>query len=84
VNLNLVHLKIMGKLVGCDLQCINLLHDMKVPSLGITQHYAGEVDRVLDLAIGIRLPLFDDDCHTNHVACSRYVKLQVFVGFRGH
>jgi hypothetical protein len=57
---------------------------MKVPSLGITQHFTDEVNRVLDLAIGVRLPSFDDDCHTNHIACSRYVKLQVFMGFQGH
>jgi hypothetical protein len=57
---------------------------VKILSLGITQHFTDEIDRVLDLAIGIRLPSFDDDRHTNHVACSRYVKLQVFVGFRGH
>jgi hypothetical protein len=57
---------------------------MKISSLGITHHLADEIDRVLDLAVGIQLPLFDNDCHTNHVACSRYVKLQILVGFRGH
>jgi hypothetical protein len=57
---------------------------MKIPSLGITQHFANEIDQVLDLVIGIRLLSFDDDYHSNHVVCSRYVKLQVFVGFRGH
>jgi hypothetical protein len=34
--------------------------------------------------IGVWLPSFDDDCHTNHVVHSLYVKLQVFVGFWGH
>jgi hypothetical protein len=29
-------------------------------------------------------PSFDDDCHTNHVACSQYVKLHVFMSFRDH
>jgi hypothetical protein len=57
---------------------------MKIPSLGITQYFMDEIDWVLDLTIGVRLPSFDDDCHTNHIACSRYVKLQVFMGFRGH
>jgi hypothetical protein len=43
---------------------------MKILSLEITQHFASEIDRVLDLAVGIQLPSFNDDCHTNHVACS--------------
>jgi hypothetical protein len=34
---------------------------MKIPSLGITQ-FADEIERVLDLVIGVRLPSFDDDC----------------------
>jgi hypothetical protein len=57
---------------------------VKILSLGITQHFIDEIDRVLDLADGIRLPSFEDDCRTNHVACSQYIKLQVFKGFRGH
>jgi hypothetical protein len=52
---------------------------VKIPSLGITQHFADEIDWVLDLAVGIRLPSFEDDYRTNHVACSQYVKLQVFM-----
>jgi hypothetical protein len=57
---------------------------MKVPSLGVTKHFSDEVNQALDLMISVRLPSFDDDCCTNHIACSRYVKLQVFVGFRGY
>jgi hypothetical protein len=34
--------------------------------------------------VGIRLPSFDNNCRTDHIAGSRYVNLQVFVGFRGH
>jgi hypothetical protein len=57
---------------------------MKVPSLGITQHFTDEVNRGLDLMIGVLLLSFHDDYHTNHVACSQYVKMQVFVEFWGH
>jgi hypothetical protein len=57
---------------------------VKIPNLGIDQYFADEIDWVLDLAVGIRLPSSDDDCRTNHVACGRYVKLQVFLGFQGH
>jgi hypothetical protein len=46
---------------------------MKIPSFGVTQHFADEVDRILDLAIGVRLPPLNDDCCTNHIGCSRYV-----------
>jgi hypothetical protein len=48
---------------------------MKILSLGITQHFTDEINRVLDLAVGIRLLSFDNDCCTNHVACSQYVQL---------
>jgi hypothetical protein len=34
--------------------------------------------------VSVRLPSFNDDSCTNHIACSRYVELQVFVGFRGY
>jgi hypothetical protein len=27
---------------------------------------------------------FDNDSYSNHIACSRYVELQVFVGFWGY
>jgi hypothetical protein len=57
---------------------------MKLPSLGIAQHFADKIDQVLDLGVGIQLPSFDDDCHTNSISYCQYVKLQVFVGFRGH
>jgi hypothetical protein len=48
---------------------------MKISSLRITQHFIDEIDQVLDLADGIRLPSFDDDYRTNHIAYSRCVKL---------
>jgi hypothetical protein len=38
----------------------------------------------LDLAVSVWLPLFDDDSCTNHIACSRYVELQVFLRFWGY
>jgi hypothetical protein len=41
---------------------------MKILSPGITQYFTNEIDRVLDLVVGIRLPLFEDDYRTNHVA----------------
>jgi hypothetical protein len=56
MNLNPVCLKIMGKLTGYDYQRISELYDMKVPSLGITQHFADEIEWVLDLTIGIDSP----------------------------
>jgi hypothetical protein len=43
---------------------------MKISSLGFTQHFGDEVDRVLDLAVSIKLPSFDNDYHTKHIACS--------------
>jgi hypothetical protein len=43
---------------------------MKILSLGIAQHFANEIDWVLDLAIGVRLSLFDDDYCIDHVARS--------------
>jgi hypothetical protein len=52
-----------------------------MPSFGVTQHFADEVDWILDLAVGVRLPTLDDDSCTNHIACSRYVKLYVFIRF---
>jgi hypothetical protein len=57
---------------------------MKILSLGITQHFTNEVERLLNLAISIGLPSFDDDCYSYHVACSRYVKQEVFVGIRSY
>jgi hypothetical protein len=57
---------------------------VKILSLRITQHFTDEVDRVLNLVVGTRFPSFDDDCRINHVACSQYVKLQIFVGLQSH
>jgi hypothetical protein len=46
---------------------------MKIPSFRVTQHFADEVDWILDLAVGVRPPPLDDDSYTNHIACSGYV-----------
>jgi hypothetical protein len=56
---------------------------MKILSLGVTQHFADEVDWILDLMVSVRLPPFNDYSHTNHIAYCRYVELQVFMGFKG-
>jgi hypothetical protein len=50
----------------------------------MTLHFADEIDQVLDLAVSTRLPSLGDNCCTNHVACSQYIKLQIFMGFQGH
>jgi hypothetical protein len=57
---------------------------MKILSFGVTKHFADEVNWVLDLTIGIQLPPFDDDSCSDHIVYSRYVKLQVFMGFQGY
>jgi hypothetical protein len=57
---------------------------VKILSHGVAQHFADEINWVLDLAIGIWLPLLDNNSYTNHIKCSRYVKLHVFVGFWGY
>jgi hypothetical protein len=57
---------------------------MNIPSFGVTHHFADEVDWILDLTVGVQLPPLDDDSCTNHIACSGYVILHVFVGFRGY
>jgi hypothetical protein len=46
---------------------------MKIPGFGVAQHFANEVDLILDLVVGVLLPLLDDDSCTDHIACSRYV-----------
>jgi hypothetical protein len=46
---------------------------MEISSFGVTQHITDEVDWILDLVIGVRLPLLDDDSCTEYIACSRYV-----------
>jgi hypothetical protein len=57
---------------------------VKILSFGGAQHFADEVNLILDLAVGVRLPLFDDNSCTNHITCSRYMELQVFMGFRSY
>jgi hypothetical protein len=57
---------------------------MKIPSFGVTLHLADEVDQILDFMVSVRLPPFDDDSCTDHIACSRYVEMQVFVGLQGY
>jgi hypothetical protein len=46
---------------------------MKIPCFGVTQQFADEVDWILKLVVGARLPPLDDDICTNHIACSGYV-----------
>jgi hypothetical protein len=46
---------------------------MKIPSFGVTRHFADEVDWILDLVVGVRLPPLDDDSCTDYIACSGYV-----------
>jgi hypothetical protein len=48
---------------------------MEIPSFGVTQHFASEVDWIMDLAVRVRLPLLNDDSCTNHITCSGYVSL---------
>jgi hypothetical protein len=57
---------------------------MKIPCFGVTQHFTDKVDWILDLLVSIQLPPLDDDIRTNHIYCSRYVELQVFMGFLGY
>jgi hypothetical protein len=57
---------------------------VKILSFGVTQHFAYEVNWILDLAVGVWLPLFDDNSCTNHITCSRYVELQVFMGLQSY
>jgi hypothetical protein len=57
---------------------------VKIPSFGVAQHFTDKVNWILQLAVGVRLPPFDDNSCTNHSTCSRYVELQVFVGFQSY
>jgi hypothetical protein len=57
---------------------------VKIPRPGVAQHFTDEIRWVLDVAIGIQLPPLDDNSYIDHITHSRYVKLQVFVGFLGY
>jgi hypothetical protein len=57
---------------------------MKILIFGAAQHFADEVDWILNLLVGIRLPPFNYDSCIDHVTCSRDIELQVFMAFRGH
>jgi hypothetical protein len=57
---------------------------MKIRRLGVAQHFADKVHWVLDLVISIQLRPLDDDSCTDHITHSRYVKLQVLIGFQGY
>jgi hypothetical protein len=48
---------------------------MKILRLRVTQHFTDKVYSVLDLAIGIRLPPFNNNGCTDHITCSRYVEM---------
>jgi hypothetical protein len=39
---------------------------------------------ILNFVVAAQLPSLNYNCCTNHIACSRYVKLESFVGLRGH
>jgi hypothetical protein len=43
---------------------------MKVLSFGITQHFTDEVNWILDLAVGVQLPQFNDDSCTCNIMTS--------------
>jgi hypothetical protein len=43
---------------------------MEIPSFGVTPHFTDKVNQILDLAVGVRLPPFDNNSHTDHVAWS--------------
>jgi hypothetical protein len=47
-------------------------------------YFTNEIDRVLDLVVGTRLPSFHNNHRVDHIAYSRYIELQGFVGFWGH
>jgi hypothetical protein len=57
---------------------------VEIPSFRVAQHFADEVNQILDLAVSAQLPPFDDDSCTNNIICSRYVELQVFKGFQSY
>jgi hypothetical protein len=57
---------------------------MKILRHGVAQHFVDKVNWVLDLAIGIQLPPLDDDSCTDDITRSRYLKMQVFMGFRDY
>jgi hypothetical protein len=43
---------------------------VKVLSFRVTQYFADEINQILDLAVSVQLLPFDDDHHTDHVACT--------------
>jgi hypothetical protein len=57
---------------------------VKIPSFGVSQHFADKIHWVLDPTIGTWLPSLNDNRSTDHITHSRYVKLQVFMGFQGY
>jgi hypothetical protein len=50
---DLVIFEIMAELVGCNQDCVQQLLDLGIPSLGLVQDLADEVNRSLDL---VRMP----------------------------
>jgi hypothetical protein len=57
---------------------------VEILGLQVTQYFTDEVYEMLDLAVALRFPLFNYNCHANHNACSECVTLQDFVGLEGH
>jgi hypothetical protein len=56
----------MAELVGCDQDCVQQLLDMRIPSLGLIQDFANEVNRSLDLVCMPSLLALDDNSHANN------------------
>jgi hypothetical protein len=57
---------------------------MKIAGLRVTKYFTDEVYRMLNLAVDVRLPSFNYNCCTNHIVCSKCVKLQNIVGLESH
>jgi hypothetical protein len=57
---------------------------VEIPGLRVAQYFTVEVHRMLNLVVVVRLPSFNYNCCTDHIACSRYVRLQNFMGLGSH
>jgi hypothetical protein len=57
---------------------------VEILGLRVTQYFTNGIYGMLNLVVVVRLPSFNYNYCTDHIACSRYVKLQNFVGLRNH
>ena len=64
---DLVVLEVMVELAGCGQDCIQQLLDLGVPSLGLIQDLADEVNRSLDLVHMSSLLALDNDSRANNL-----------------